>query len=100
MTRKRFVKLCMSLPYYDKNAANEYADKVRKECISYQKQWESEILFNAAMVEIENAIYDAAESVLISSVPLCHEIQRNVDFIASVFENLHLFTELEEYADE
>lgn len=100
MTRKRFVKLCMSLPYYDRNDANEYADRVKKDCVSYQRQWESEILFDAAMNEITNACYDATESILIGSIPLFCEIQRCADFIASAFENLHLPRELEENADE
>lgn len=100
MTRKRFVKLCMSLPYYDRNDANEYADRVRKDCVSYQRQWETEVLFNTACSVIGNEVYAVTDGIILGSNPLLGEIQRISDLIISTFENVHLFRELEEYADE
>lgn len=96
MTRKRFKKLCMSLPYYDRNSAEEYTERVQRDGSSYQKQWNSEKAMHYAIIRITDEAFKTASDFIISAEPLLNDMKRNADLIVSALGNIHLPTEVEE----
>ncbi len=61
MTRKRFIKLLMSQGY-DRNGANEIADKVRESKIPYANGYkyhqETKRVLQEVLPKIQEAVYD------------------------------------------
>lgn len=96
MTRKRFKKLCMSLPYYDRNSAEEYAERVQQDGSSYQKQWNSEKAMHYARIRITEEAFKTVSDFIIAVEPLFNDMKRNADLIVSNLGNIRFPTEVEE----